>query len=120
MSSVKHFDRGPAQWRAAVELIENIEVRARVAAIVWWDYFGGRTVRSRWDHLDVYLKHPFVPMKNILIEEGLIIVGYTPERARTRVAKSFDYEDEEKLIPKKICGPHKNLFKRKSYNNHSS
>ena len=119
MSSIKQFDRGPAEWLAAVELIEDENVRARVACIVWWDYFGGQPVRHRWKHLDVYLKRPFVHMRNCVIEAGLIIVGYTPERAHTRIAKSFDYEDEEKLIPRKICGPHKNLFKRKSYNNHT-
>ena len=78
MSSVKQFDRTPEQWRAAVELIEDETVRARCACIVWWDYFGGQPVRHRWSHLDIYLKRPFVPMKNAVIEAGLDHRGLHP------------------------------------------
>jgi hypothetical protein len=119
VSTVRDNWRSPQQWRDAIDLIENVEVRARVACIVWWDYFGGQSVRKRWGQLDVYLKMPVVPMKNSVIEAGLIIAGYTPTRAKSRIAKSLDY-DEEVLISRRIYGPHKNLFKRKSYVNHSN
>lgn len=119
MSTVRDNWRSPQEWRDAIDLIENKEVRARVACIVWWDYFGGQSVRKRWGHLDVYLQMPVVPMKNVVIEAGLIIAGYTPERAKSRIAKSLDY-DEEVLISRRIYGPHKNLFKRKSYTHNNN
>ena len=93
----------------------------RVACIVWWDYFGGQPVPHRWDHLDGYLKKPFVPMRNCLIEEGLIIAGYTVARAKSRGSPRVStIADEANGVVKKLYGPHKNLFKRKAHTPHNN
>lgn len=44
--------RPPAAWAAAVSKIGDRALRARVANIVWWDFFGNRPASEPWTHLD--------------------------------------------------------------------
>lgn len=47
--------RPPEEWAAALMVVPE-EIRPQVARVIWWDFFAGRDVANRWDHLDVYLK----------------------------------------------------------------
>lgn len=78
-------DRSPEEW---VDLINDLpySIRPHAARIVWWDWFGLRTVGERWNHLDEYLSFtteeaPFQPLA-----EALESLGYPEKIAITRAS----------------------------------
>jgi len=81
--------RTPEHWRAVVEAIADPVVRLVVANIVWWDWFGLRTIEQRWPHLDEYLSAwkvkapPEAKAKDV--RAALVQVGYRDKEARARV-----------------------------------
>jgi len=81
--------RSPGQWLYAIQKIADKPLRARVACLVWWDYFGGRTIRERWPHLDRYIDAPFVEFPVDAIRRGLFAVGYTALQAYSRAQDTY-------------------------------
>ena len=81
--------RLPAEWRTLVDAIANHATRLVVANIVWWDWFGLRTMDDRWPDLDDYVngwdagKPPMPTAGDVL--NALVSVGYTRKYARARV-----------------------------------
>jgi hypothetical protein len=75
--------RTPEVW---VEMINALpsSVRTSAAKLVWWDYFGLRTVADRWPHLDGYLQFIATDVPYGPLVEALIELGYPPTIARTR------------------------------------
>lgn len=43
-------------WLSQIAMIKDEETRIRVANIVWWDFFGDKTVGKRWAEFDGYLE----------------------------------------------------------------
>src|SRR5262245_44937225 len=80
--------RTPSEWKAALLDIADLNVRTRVATIVWWDYFGARPFKRRWPHLDQYLRAPVPEVSRSALAAGLITVGYHPVLAHARVESS--------------------------------
>lgn len=78
----------PELWAEAIENIADENLRIQIACLVWWDYFGGRTKKDAWHHLDKYLLlwNPALPslLKSVKLN-ALISVGYTPKLAKERL-----------------------------------
>lgn len=81
----------PEDWRRDVDMIDDRAVRARVAAIVWWDYFGDRPASSPWRHLNCYLNADYVKIDTDRLKQGLVVAGYTPWQAHKRLSATLDY-----------------------------
>lgn len=82
--------RNGREWAAAVRGL-GMPVRGVVASIVWWDFFGDRSVEERWDNLDLYLTPEFLAQMEQYqragvgaVAAGLELVGYTPWSAFNR------------------------------------
>lgn len=76
-------DRTPEEWVERLNALPSLILPA-AARLVWWDYFGLRTVGKRWPHLDSYIRFtteepPYGPLVEALIE-----LGYPEPVARTR------------------------------------
>ena len=78
--------RSPAAWRSAIDAIRDPSLRVRAACIVWWDYFGHRTVADRWPHLDDIVRpwKPHVEFEPRILEDALCRLGYHRDVARAR------------------------------------
>jgi hypothetical protein len=77
-----------AQWRERVETVVDPIVRAHVACIIWWDYFGGRIAAERWADLDDY-KADYKETDNAdmkAVAAALVALGFPAERAQARIA----------------------------------
>lgn len=85
----------PVNWKRDVELIADQILRAAVASIVWWDFFGHRPVRQRWPHLDKYLDHVYVPIDKEEMKRGLALAGYSPWHAHRRLSAALDYAPDK-------------------------
>ena len=82
---------GPKDWAKALRRVP-LAIRAEVARVVWWDWFSDRTHSERWEHLDKYLEPPFHFQPDISrIIDGLVMVGYSWERAVNRMKRSAKY-----------------------------
>ena len=86
--------RGPEEWAAHVLLIGDRVLRAAVARIVWWDFFGHRTTANRWPHLDKYLEGDHVKIDKEVLKRGLYQAGYSPWHAHRRLQATYDYNRE--------------------------
>lgn len=75
--------RRPETWAEAIELIPQ-NVRHQAAKIVWWDYFGDRSVANRWPHLDQYLGISFEEAPFADLVNALESVGYPEKTALSR------------------------------------
>ena len=72
--------RTPEQWAALIAgLPYSAPVKAAVASVVWWDYFGNRRVSERWAHLDELRSHYRRDgyIDTAAFRSGLLQVGYT-------------------------------------------
>lgn len=79
--------RKPEEWLAAVETIEDRNLRTQVACTIWWDYFSNREGKDAWRQLDRFLA---AWTKDISItaadhRAALVQCGYTPKLAEERV-----------------------------------
>ena len=75
------------------EWVEDIKkvpqhARAMTARMIWWDYWGERTVAERWTGFDEFLAPPFDEPDAKSLINGLMICGYTEERANSRVRRA--------------------------------
>lgn len=81
----------PEDWRKAIRRLP-LEIRAEVARVVWWDWFSDRQHGERWPHLDEYLEPPFHFQPEMgRIVDGLVMVGYSWDRAVNRMKSSAKY-----------------------------
>ena len=82
-------ERQPGEWRQLVDAIADETTRLVVANIVWWDWFGLRTMEQRRPELDTYLngwnarKPPEADAQDVRM--ALQQVGYTARYARQRI-----------------------------------
>jgi len=74
------------QWIEVIKQVPN-EVRNIVARIIWWDYAAEKTFSERWGMFDEFLQPPYLEAKDEDVVNGLIICGYTEEKATRRVCK---------------------------------
>ena len=65
--------------------VTDMHIRAQVACIVWWDFFGYRLVPQRWPHLDIYVNKQYVWLPREVMIEGLVILGYPQKWAEARI-----------------------------------
>lgn len=68
----------PEVWASRVAAIAKKSVRAFVANIIWWDFFGDKTRAEEWHHLDSYTAE-YDSNMNISPEDltaALVTVGY--------------------------------------------
>lgn len=79
-------ERTPQEWQSAIKKLPRA-LANRVASVVFWDFFGLRTVAERWPHLDKYIQgKQDLRIPNAEIIKGLIEVGYSPKRAELRLS----------------------------------
>ncbi len=79
--------RKPEEWLAAVETIEDRNLRTQVACTIRWDYFSNREGKNASHHLDRFLA---AWTKDISItaadhRAALVQCGYTQKLAEERV-----------------------------------
>jgi hypothetical protein len=99
--------RTPEEWEKLIEGIVNLEVRTRVACMVWWDYFSFREVAEKWPHLDKYLALAFPAGQTAEINpsvteivRALESIGYANGLATSRACKVDDVveaDDDEEI-----------------------
>lgn len=81
-------NKTPEQWANEIANlpVQNEIERAKIANIVWWDYFSERTFQNSWPHLNDLLNKcdaSFdIPPERI--EELLMILGWSREAAHYR------------------------------------
>jgi hypothetical protein len=83
--------RTPQEWEDKIRELSGA-IRNRVACLVWWDFFGGRTVKNRWPHLDKWVNAPFEETAVEDVISGLHSVGYSPWEAKKRATTEKDDE----------------------------
>ena len=53
-------ERTPENWLLRIEMIKNLNVREKIAKIVWWDYFANKPrIKGYNNHLDKYANVQF-------------------------------------------------------------
>ena len=90
----------PEVWAERIERITDPTVRVMVARIVWWDFFSGQEVASRWNHLDAYLGDDCTPpaMKEIAeAEKELSAAQYLYTCASVACSKNRSYANRKRL-----------------------
>jgi len=93
--------REPGVWRDLVLALPE-HLRQPAANVIWWDWFGDRSLEDRWPHLDEWLtvsrEDLFIkdtPEMRGEIELALQAVGYSGWMAHTRARGGW--EDCERL-----------------------
>ncbi|MBU4460361.1 MAG: hypothetical protein KJ579_07330 [Verrucomicrobia bacterium] len=86
--------RGPREWARVVGQVQPPELRAEVAAIVWWDFFSARCSHGLGFDARFVGARQMQPLMEGwtpagctdtgLIADGLRAVGYGADAARTR------------------------------------
>jgi len=76
------------EWLRRIKELPN-RIRNRIAALVWWDFFGKDLVADRSDLLDGYVQAELQEKsyKNLSHDEiilGLVSIGYSPYKAIMR------------------------------------
>jgi hypothetical protein len=89
----------PEEWRARCLALPE-PLRFPVARVVWWEYFGGRLHGEAWHHLDDLITHTDTVTDAALID-GLVKVGWTPERAASRVILKDQHDGTATDKPKR-------------------
>ena len=80
----------PREWRNRIMELP-VRLQVFVAQIVWWDYFGDKTVPDRWPELDMWIRaHPFTFRKEVWpsdeeMVDALISIGYEHRTALRRM-----------------------------------
>jgi len=75
--------RTPEVWVEKINALPP-SIRGAAAKLVWWDYFGLRTVKDRWPHLDGYLQYIATEVQYGPLVEALLELGYPQQIALTR------------------------------------
>lgn len=87
----------PEEWVRRIDLIQDNKVRAKVASIVWWDFFGDRPsghLRNFFDHcLSQWVLDDEASSNDTAA--GLVAVGYPVEAAAYRVEEVSRVHDED-------------------------
>ena len=84
----------PREWRLRIMELP-VRLQVFVAQIVWWDYFGDKTVPNRWPELDLWLcAHPCTFRKemwpsNEQMIDALVSIGYEPRTAHRRMGVKY-------------------------------
>lgn len=65
-------------------------LRTRVACLVWWDYYGNREAKHRWDNLDQFLAAPYIECDSHMLRECLIEIGYSEHMAVNRTQNPYE------------------------------
>lgn len=84
--------RGPDEWNTAIRLIEDEQMRKSAACVVWWDFFGSRTINERWNHLDdlvgkVFAQEDIPNADSNKLAVALNEIGYSAYEAVQRATK---------------------------------
>lgn len=78
--------RKPDKWKEMLDrCFPDLMIRRAIACIVFWDYFGRREVKNRWEHLDEYIQPHSNNTSNQRIRNGLMRLGYTHDNACSRI-----------------------------------
>jgi len=79
---------GPEEWARRVGGMAAGPVRAKVATLVWWDFFGDRMAGERWGHLDGFLgAGADADVDEAALAAGLAAVGYPAGVAAERASQ---------------------------------
>lgn len=62
--------------------------RALVARMIWWDYASERLSKDKWEKFDQFLVPPYDDVSPRALINGLMLCGYTKDRANTRVRRA--------------------------------
>ena len=60
-------------------------LRTRLAAIIWWDYYGVRESKARWNNLDAFVNAPYIECDKGKMRNALIKAGYSETMATERI-----------------------------------
>jgi hypothetical protein len=77
-------NRSEMEWLREIEKISPT-VRRPVAKIVWWDHFASRPCKDRAKGFDKYLTPDLADYPTDQMIRSLIIVGYHPSSAASRM-----------------------------------
>jgi hypothetical protein len=84
---VKLLKLSPVDWVERINRIEDIDVRAQVGRIIWWDYLGLVIVKHRTESFDNWLNTQHIETDDSALEQALHSCGYTPWHARNRISQ---------------------------------
>jgi hypothetical protein len=79
------------EWATRVGLVPDPLLRGKVAAIVFYDFFGDQPTVERWPHLDAFVAgydHQQDSLTPEVVAAALVTVGYPPLVAEDRVSKA--------------------------------
>lgn len=85
-------ERTPEAWRAAIDQITDLNLRIKVACLVWWDFFADRPAESRWPHLDDLIKEykPETQLKPAALAAAMRKVGYLRRSIERRLSEDIE------------------------------
>jgi len=79
-------DRSPEEWVERINALPS-SIRPFAARIIWWDWFGNRTVADRWHHLDKYIrKYSHAEAEFTALATALEVLGYPTKTALSRAS----------------------------------
>ena len=90
---VKLIELTAPDWVERINRIEDLDVRAQVGRIIWWDYLGLGLVKHRTDSFDSWLNTPHIETEDAKLEQALHSCGYTPWHARNRISQK-EYQND--------------------------
>jgi hypothetical protein len=75
------------EWIDGIKKVP-VFARALVARMIWWDFAAERLVKDRWEKFDEFLVPPYddIPAKALI--NGLMLCGYSKDRAISRVRRA--------------------------------
>ena len=78
--------RTPEEWVERINALPS-SIRPFAARIIWWDYFGTRSVADRWHHLDKYIrKYSHEDAEFTALATALEVLGYPTKTALFRAS----------------------------------
>jgi len=98
-------NRTPDEWLEHIMRFRG-NVRTRLAGIVWWDFYGNREAKHRWDNLDPFLAAPYIECDSHRLRECLIQIGYSEYMAVNRTQNPYERKwKANDLAQKRIITP---------------
>lgn len=80
--------REPEEWLRIIVTFRG-NLRTRLACLIWWDFYGIRTGKDRWDNLDPFLSAPHTDCCQDKLKDALLKCGYSETMATQRTTVNY-------------------------------